>query len=317
MKININKIIALSPMAGYSNFSFRYLIGKYGADLTLSEFINVEYFRRLNKKIKLKRIVKCPKNSFSGVQFFGTNPEAFRDTILIINEMNYTYKPKFIDINMGCPAPKVVRTGAGALLLENKELIKKIANTFQKYCELKYTAKLRIPQNQSDLFEIIKILEDCSFFAITLHARTKNQNYSSQPNIDIYHKLKDKFNIPIIANPSINSPIQADYFLNKINCDGVMIGRAALLNPFIFSQIKEYFKTKTFEPITLNKKIKFFLEYLKVSIKNKEDFSYSKKFALKLFRGFYKATKLRLKISKTNSFEELAKIVEEFGRNQL
>ena len=311
INFNFSKCLALAPMFGYTNFAFRDLVGRLGADLTFSEFINAKSLTHL-KHEQLFNLLKVPSSSFSGIQLFGSSPDDFKEafkTISVFLESGLS-DIKFIDLNLGCPAQKITRIGAGASLLENTENLKKITKVFAKHCPVLYSAKIRLVNSQEQFFRLLKVFEENNFSFITIHARTKNDKFSNKARHEFFENLKHKFNFKIFINGDISSPQLANYFLD-LGFDGVMIGRAALLNPFIFMQIKSYLSTKSYKPTLLSDKISFYYSYLGL-LSSKKDLVYAKKLGTKLFRGFKNAKDFRLLISKTNSLDDLKELISSF-----
>ncbi|MEM4137840.1 MAG: tRNA-dihydrouridine synthase family protein [Candidatus Anstonellaceae archaeon] len=299
--------LALAPMAGYTNYAFRFLEGRYGADVTFSEFIAAEELIRLKEENKILNLLKVPANSIGGIQLFGSNSDTFREVLKLIEEYNSSYclGIKFIDLNLGCPAQKILKTGAGASLLYNKTKLQEIAKVFCKYSSIPHSAKLRILENEDKFFEICELLIKNNFSFLSVHCRTKNQKFSQPPKWEICKKIKEKLDIFVFANGSISSAQDVNFILKNFS-DGVMIGRKALLDPFIFLEAKSYPKAENIN--NLKNKIKFLKEY--INLIDESQFLYAKNLSLKLFRNFKKATIIRQKITLAANLKDLIDIIE-------
>ncbi|MCX8163504.1 MAG: tRNA-dihydrouridine synthase family protein [Candidatus Micrarchaeota archaeon] len=303
---------ALAPMFGYTNFVFRFLEAKYGANLTFSEFIAAEQICRIQNQDQLLDLLAVPSNCIGGIQLFGSEPEAFELAFKKISELcsSYLLNIKFIDLNLGCPSEKILKIGAGAGLLYSKARLKKIANIFYKYCPFAYSAKLRLLEDEREFFDICSILIKNNFSFLSLHCRTKNEKFFSKPRWEICKKVEEKFNVFVFANGSISKVEDIKFILENYS-SGVMIGRAALENPFIFLQARDYLNFSKFQTFGFKDKIKFFFEYS--SLIKDRDFSYAKNLSLKLFKNFKNASELRKKISVTTNIEELRLTIQDFA----
>ncbi len=254
MEIDFSKpVIALAPLAGFTDLPFRRVVKKFGADLTFSEMISANALIRHSQK-SLKMVRKNPEESPYIVQIAGSDPEVIKEAVLILNDMEGI---DGIDLNCGCPVPKVVGQNAGSALLKDLPLMAKLIETIKKYSNKRYTSvKARLGFNEKIPVDIAKTAESAGADFITFHARTRSGGYKAKVDYEAIKMAKDAVSIPVIANGDITSKEIAEYVLDFTGCDGVMIGRGAIGNPWIFYQIK-----KGLENIDKDKKLEIILEH--------------------------------------------------------
>ncbi len=241
--LNIKNGAYLSPMAGFTDTSMRHLCEEYGAAYTVSEMVSAKALTMGDKKSVLLMQYKDKKAAY-GIQLFGEDPKCMSEATKLICSGKYGIQFDFIDINMGCPAPKITKSGAGSALMKTPSLAGEIAHSVYKSAQeynIPVTAKMRIgwdkqPQNATAP-EIAKLCEQAGISAITVHGRTREDMYTPGINMDEIAKVKSSVTIPVIANGDITDAKSALLMLNYTNCDGLAIGRGALGNPWIFEQI--------------------------------------------------------------------------------
>ena len=242
--VEINGQIALAPMAGVSNPSYIKICEDMGASYAITELISAEAIIRHNKKtldmLNGYEIISIPV----ALQLFGSNPNTMVKAAKYISE-NYNFK--IIDVNMGCPVPKVaVRSEAGSALLKNPKKIGEIISKMVKEVNIPITAKIRSgwDHNSINAVEVAKILEESGAKAITIHGRTRADGYTGHVDLDIIKKVKESVSIPVFGNGDVKSFEDYKHMLDYTKCDGVMIGRGCLGNPWL---IKECFLGKKIE----------------------------------------------------------------------
>ncbi len=226
--------IFLAPMDGYTDFPFRSICKKLGAGVLVSEFINGLDIVNQHPFLPQKVYFNESERPF-GYQIFDDSPERLLYAAKYLRKFN----PDFIDVNLGCSARNVTNRGAGAGLLKDPIKIAEIFSTLVENIDLPITAKIRLGWDESSLnfLEISRIIENEGAQMIAVHARTKNQGYSGKANWDAIGQIKNERDIPIIANGDIRTPTDIKDIIAQTNCDGIMIGRGALSNPWIFQQI--------------------------------------------------------------------------------
>ncbi len=307
MEIDFKKpVIALAPLAGFTDLPFRKVVKKFGADLTFSEMISANALIRRSPK-SLKMIRKNPEESPYIVQIAGSDPEVIKEAVLILNDMEGI---DGIDLNCGCPVPKVVGQNAGSALLKDLPLMGKIVETIKKYSNKRYTSvKARLGFNEKIPQEIAKTAQNAGADFITFHGRTRSGGYKAKVDYEAIKTAKESVSIPVIANGDITSKEIAEYVLDFTGCDGLMIGRGAVGKPWIFYQIRNDLKD-----IDKETKTKIILEHfygivdfygdMGVKIFRKHLHTYSK--------GIANGASFRDRINKIEEPSEMEKAIREF-----
>ena len=246
-------LMVLAPLAGYTDLPFRSVVKKFGADITISEMISSNALVYKSEKT-LKMIEKSPSEDPYIVQIAGNSPELVRDAVLILNDIEGI---DGIDLNCGCPAPKVFSHGSGSNLLGDLNKLEEILSTVKKYSTKQYTsAKVRIGVNEKIPVDIGKAVEACGVDFVSVHGRTRAGKYKAPVDYDAIRDMKAAISIPVIANGDIKDYAKAKEVLEYTKADGVMIGRAAVGKPWVFYQLKH-----GIENITEAKKREIILEH--------------------------------------------------------
>ena len=235
-------LYALAPLAGFTDLPFRSVVKKFGADLTVSEMISSNALVHNSQKT-YKMLEKSPMEDLYAIQIAGSDLEVIKRAVEIINQREGITT---IDLNCGCPAPKVVNNLQGSSLLTDLPQMGRVIETIKKYSNKSYTSvKFRLGFNEKNHTEIAKICEESGADYIAVHGRTRAGRYKAAVDYDAIAEVKSSISIPVIANGDINTPAKAKWVLDHTRADGVMIGRAAVGNPWIFKQIKEHMQTPT------------------------------------------------------------------------
>lgn len=246
-------LMVLAPLAGYTDLPFRSVVKKFGADITISEMISSNALVYKSEKTR-KMIEKAPSEDPYIVQIAGNKAELVRDAVEILNDIEGI---DGIDLNCGCPAPKVFNHGSGSNLLGDLKKLEEILTTVKRYNKKQYTtAKVRIGVNEKIPVEIAKVVEACGVDYVAVHGRTRAGKYKAPVDYDAIRMMKEAVSIPVIANGDIKDYEKAKEVLSYTNADGVMIGRAAIGNPWIFYQLKH-----GIENISEEKKKEIILEH--------------------------------------------------------
>ncbi|HEY6046303.1 MAG TPA: tRNA dihydrouridine synthase DusB [Pyrinomonadaceae bacterium] len=257
--IQINPPLVLSPMAGVTDISFRRLLKQRGGiGLTVSEFISVEGLTRNNPKSKRQMRFYENERPFA-VQIFGGQPERMRMAAEMAEEMG----ADMLDVNCGCPAPKVVKHGGGSGLLKDHPRLETILAEIKKAITIPMTVKIRAGfyDHTINAVETAKLAEACGAEHIALHGRTKEQGYRGQANWDLVKQIKEAVSVPVSGSGDVTTIQQALDRFRETGCDGVLIGRGAMANPWIFRQIEDTVRGREpFQP-TLEDKRAVLLEY--------------------------------------------------------
>jgi tRNA-dihydrouridine synthase B len=257
--VEINPPLVLSPMAGVTDISFRRLLKQRGGiGLTVSEFISVEGLTRNNPKSKRQMRFYENERPFA-VQIFGGQPERMR----MAAEMTEEIGADMLDVNCGCPAPKVVKHGGGSGLLKDHQRLETILTEIKKAITIPMTVKIRAGfyDHTINAIETAKLAEACGAEHIALHGRTKEQGYRGLANWDLVKQIKETVSVPVSGSGDVTTIQQALDRFRETGCDGVLIGRGAMANPWIFRQIEDTVNGREpFQP-TLEDKRAVLLEY--------------------------------------------------------
>ena len=310
MELNFNKpLYVLAPLAGYTDLPFRSVVKKFGADLTISEMISSNALVYDSKKT-YKMLQKSPLEDPYFVQIAGSDPEIVKEAVLRLNDIEGI---DGIDLNCGCPVPKVVKQGAGSALLKDPKRLSKIVETIKKYSNKKYTSvKIRLGFTENRVIEIVKAIEDSGADFVTIHGRTRSGGFKAAVDYKAIKEAKENINIPVIANGDITDYEKANYVLKFTNCDGVMIGRGAIGNPWIFFQLKN-----KKENIDKEVKLKIILEHFDQMINFYGDYGavMFRKHLHTYSKGYSGASSFRDKVNKIKDPKEMREEIELFFNN--
>ena len=269
--VRIENPFVLAPMAGVTDMPFRTLCKEQGAGLICMEMISAKAISFHNKNtIALMKIDPCEHPV--SMQLFGSEPELMAEVAKSIEDKDFD----ILDINMGCPVPKVVNNGEGSALLKNPELIVQIIKSVSSAIQKPVSVKVRIGFENVpvDIVEIARRAEDAGAAAIAVHGRTRQQYYSGTADWDIIRQVKEAVSIPVIGNGDVDSPLKAEALLKQTGCDGVMIGRAVRGNPWIFREMNHYFQTGELLPRPSSEEIReMILRHARAQIALKGEFT--------------------------------------------
>lgn len=257
----------LAPMAGVTDFPFRVICKRYGASLLYTEMINAKALCYGDENTFSMLEVK-PEEGDVAVQIFGHEPQYMAEAASILSDMN---RFRIIDINMGCPAPKITKNNEGSALMKDPALAFKIIDSVKKASKLPVTVKFRKGWDDSSVnaVEFARNAQAAGADCITVHGRTREQYYSGKADWDIISEVKKSVSIPVIANGDIFSIGDAVNIIEKTGADAYMIGRGSQGNPFIFSQIRDFIEGSPVRDIPDTEKIDVMLEHYDLSIKYK------------------------------------------------
>jgi len=306
--LNLKGNLLLAPMADVTNLAFRLLCKKYGAALVYSEMVDADgVIYRSNKTIS--RIVSSEKERPLGIQLSGASAKSLEQAARLVEEQ---YSPDLIDINFGCPVRHIVKKGCGAALMNSPQLMADIMEQVSGTVSVPVTAKIRVYDDLDRTLEMVHMLEDAGASAITVHARTPQQNYSHSADWDVIRAVKEELNIPVIANGDIDSESSARTVIEQTHCDGLMIGRAAIGNPFIFRRIGYFLETGEFlEPLGVPEQVDDFFEYIDMSEKyGLLDYASVKLHAKWFTRGIEGGRLLRTKINVAKDIDSVLEVMD-------
>lgn len=307
--------VFLAPMAGITDRAFRELCINYGAGYTVSEMVSSKGLTMGDKKSGELLTLGEIENP-AGVQIFGDNPEIMAQAA----KMCIKYHPNIIDINMGCPAPKIAMNGGGASLMKNPLLAGEIIKAVSKAVDIPVTVKIRKGWDDENItaVELAKIAEKNGAAAITVHGRTRMQMYSGKVDYDIIAKVKKAVDIPVIANGDIVDEQSAAIMFEKTNCDAIMIGRGALGNPWIFRRINAYLnECRVLPDVSINEKMVVMLKHIQKIIEYKGEYTAMREarhHAAYYTKGIRGGAALRKKISTFEHFEQLEELAYKIAK---
>jgi tRNA-dihydrouridine synthase B len=311
--LEINPPLVLSPMAGVTDISFRRLLKQRGGiGLTVSEFISVEGLTRNNPKSKRQMRFYQNERPFA-VQIFGGQPERMR----MAAEMAEEVGADILDINCGCPAPKVVKHGGGSGLLRDLPRLETILKEIKKSITIPLTIKIRAGYSDSTInaLDTAKLAEDCGVEHIALHGRTKEQGYRGFANWDLVREVKKTVRVPVSGSGDVTTIQQAFDRFRETGCDGVLIGRGAMANPWIFRQIEDVMHGREpFQP-TLEDKRALLLEYfemLQQDMPKLPAIGRMKQLAGQFTRGLKGGALFRTALYHSHSVEEILDRISEY-----
>ena len=312
--VELRNNILLAPMAGITDLPFRLICEKYGAGLACTEMISSKGLYYDDSKTKLLLNIEDEQRPVAA-QIFGSSIEALKYAAEYVG--NFV---DIVDINFGCPAPKIVKNGDGSRLLKNLELLEEIAKEVVKSSKVPVTAKIRKGWDKDSIVavEVAKILEDAGVSAITIHGRTREEYYSGVADWKIIKKVKESVNIPVIGNGDIKTNEDALRMFEETNVDGIMIGRAAIGNPWIFEEVINYLAGKEQRVVNNKEKLNVILEHINLAIEEKGENIAIKEMRKHLsyyIRNGKDASKLREKINKIDNKQELVDCLNEYFKN--
>ncbi len=309
--IEISGYAALAPMAGVADKAMRQLCREYGAAYTVGELTSAKGVSMGDKKSASYLSVGDAERPMAS-QLFGADPDIMAQAA----KQALSFNPDFIDINMGCPAPKVAAGGGGSALLKNPRLAGEIVAAVKSAVNIPVTAKIRIgwDDNSINATEMAKILEDSGADAITVHGRTRAQMYSPGVRRDIIREVKNAVQIPVIANGDVTDAKSAKQMYDETDCDFIMVGRAAMGNPFVFEQINHYMETGEILPEpSLQKRLELMIKHIELMHAYKDPYIAileSRKHTAWYMRGLKNAAAYRKMCAQIKSLDDIKRIYE-------
>ena len=304
-------ICILAPMAGVSDLPFRLLCREQGADLVCMEMVSAKAIAYQNRNTeKLMQI--DPGEHPVSLQLFGSDPELMAEIAKEIEERPFD----ILDINMGCPVPKIVGNGEGSALMRDPALVERIVSSVSRAVKKPVTVKIRkgFDDDHVNAVEIARIAEASGAAAIAVHGRTREQYYSGTADWEIIRQVKEAVSIPVIGNGDVDSPQKAKAMLEETGCDGVMIGRAARGNPWIFRQIKEYLENgRLTDPPSLAEIHEMMLRHARMQVEYKGDYTGIREMRKHISwytAGLPHSARLRARINSVESLKEMEELLQ-------
>lgn len=306
--LEFNHIAFLAPMAGIADLAFRELCVQYGAAYTVSEMVSSKGLTMGDKKSA--QLLTLGNDRPAGAQIFGDDPEIMAKAAVKCLDFN----PDIIDINMGCPAPKIAMNGGGASLMKKPELAYEITKAVAQAVDIPVTVKIRKGWDEESVnaVEMAELAEKAGASAVAVHGRTRQQMYSGNVDYDIIAQVKKAVGIPIIANGDIKDEQSAAIMLEKTNADAIMIGRGALGNPWVFSKINAYLdECRVLPDPSVTQKMAVMLKHIQKIIEYKGEYTAMREarhHAAYYTKGMRGGAKLRAEIGKLERFEQLQEL---------
>ena len=312
--VEIENPFVLAPMAGITDLPFRLLCKEQGAGLLYTEMVSAKAISYHNRNT-VSLMETDPKEHPVALQLFGSEPELMGEVAKSIEDQPFD----ILDINMGCPVPKVVNNGEGSALLKDPALIREIIKAVSGAVRKPVTAKMRIGFEGADVdpVEIARIMEDAGAAAIAVHGRTRQQYYSGQADWETIRRIKEAVSVPVIGNGDVDSPEKAEAMFRETGCDAVMIGRAVRGNPWIFREMNHYFATGELLPGPSLEELKEeILRHARMQIEKKGEYTgirEMRKHVAWYTAGMRHSAGIRRESNLISSYGELERLLERFN----
>lgn len=315
MKLRIGKVtlennLILAPMAGVTDLPFRLLCKEQGAGLICTEMVSAKAIHFQNKNTESLMEIEERERPVS-LQIFGSEPDLMAEIAKRIEHRNFD----ILDINMGCPVPKVVNNGEGSALMKKPELVHEIVYKVSHAIEKPVTVKIRkgFTEDAVNAVEIAKIAEEAGAAAVAVHGRTREQYYAGQADWDIIRQVKEAVSIPVIGNGDVDSPQKAEALVRETGCDGIMIGRAVQGNPWLFSRILYYQETGELLPPPSMEEVKdMMLRHAKMQLEYKGVYTgmrEMRKHVAWYTSGMPHSASVRRQVNEVESYAQLEELV--------
>ena len=318
-KFSIKGKVVLAPMAGITSEGYRKYLNTFGVDICVSEMVSDMGLIYQNKETE--SYVKYQKDgTLTGVQLFGAKPENLAKAATRALELNSEID--FFDVNMGCPVPKVTKTGAGSALMLNPKLCGEVIKAIKSVTDKPVTAKIRLGYNEVNFLDVIKALEDAGVDAIGIHARTRKELYMGEPHFDLLKDLRSKMKVPLMVSGNIYTLDDAINALQITGADAVMVARGGMGNPYLIKQIKTYFETGERLPNpSFLEQCEYCLALAKSMCEEKGELTAMRIYrgiAPKFFSGFANSRTLRTVLATSlTDYQSLVNILDEFKKENM
>ena len=317
--IEIKGKVILAPMAGITSAGYRNYLNSFGVDICVTEMVSDMGLIYQNKETE-SYVAFEKDQTITGVQLFGSNPENIAKAATMALKLNPNID--FFDVNMGCPVPKVTKTGAGSAIMLKPKLAGDIIRALKGITDKPVTAKIRLGYNEVNFKDVIKELENAGVDAIGIHARTRKELYAGEPHYDLIKDLRKEMKVPLMVSGNIYSLDDAIKALDITGAEAVMVARGGVGNPFLISQIKTYFETGERLPNpSFLEQCNYCLELAKAMVEEKSELTAMRIYrsiAPKFFSGFANSRTLRTVLATSlTTYQSLVNILDEFKQEYI
>ncbi len=310
LDFNVTRSVWLAPMAGATDYAYRCIAKDEGCDVTVTEMVSTKALHYKDEK-SFRLMEARDEKGVKGIQIFGSDPDIFKSvTKLYLNDTVYD----FIDINMGCPAPKIVKNGDGSALMTRVDIAQRLVDAVKTVSTKPVTVKMRIGFEDINGVSFAKALANAGADLITVHGRTRTQMYTGEANWDEIARIRDAVDVPLIGNGDIFTLFDAAKRLDQGVCDGIMIGRGAQGRPWLFKQIKEAMAgDMVSDTPSYEARVDYIKRHIALMLKIKPEFIVvleMRKHVAWYLKGVSGTQKLKAEINRTKSVEQIIQLLE-------
>lgn len=311
-KIDIKNKVFLAPMAGYTDQAFRIISFRQGVDISYSEMISAKAMKYKDRKT-YEMLEISDEESTVGIQLFGSEPDILAEATKYLDSLE---KVDIIDLNLGCPAPKIFKNNEGSSLLKDPSLIYKLLKSMRNATDKPLSAKMRIGiDNKNNYIEVARAIEESGVDFLIVHGRTRQEYYTGVADWDAIGNIKSKIKIPVVGNGDINLNTDIDNLLSTYKVDGLMIGRGAVGSPWIFNKIKSDLNNLDYFPLSVSEKFNIIYEHIDLICKLKEEriaIPEMRKHLHSYLKGMKDSSKLKNNINSIKTKNELKNILKAY-----
>ncbi|ADL11670.1 tRNA dihydrouridine synthase DusB [Acetohalobium arabaticum] len=314
-EVELDNPVMLAPMAGVTDLPFRRIVKEFGCGLVCTEMVSAKGLVYGSSRTEELLTISDQERPVS-LQIFGSEPEIMAEAVEKIEE----YRPDIIDVNLGCPTPKIVKGGAGSVLMKEPDLVGRIVDALVRATEIPITVKMRKgwDEDHVNAVEIAQTAEESGVQAVAVHGRTREQFYKGEADWNIIKEVKEAVEVPVIGNGDIFSPQDAEEMIDTTGCDGVMIARGAQGNPWIFKRTLHYLETgELLPPPTIQERIEMVVRHLEALVDYKGEYiavREMRRHTVQYIKGLYNCTEVKQKVNQAETEEELKEILHNYKR---